>query len=108
MSRPTLEVADIIRVSGSRFSERHASRLAYQHRKVPSCRMLGTSVKLAASSWPIMPARRASPTSLRAVESRTLIVEGESDSMAARHSIIKDRERGRLAQKAKRSSRALA
>jgi hypothetical protein len=34
MSRPTLEVADIIRASGSRFSERHASRLAYQHRKV--------------------------------------------------------------------------
>ncbi len=34
MSRPTLEVADIIRASGSRFSERHASHLAYQHRKV--------------------------------------------------------------------------
>nr|WP_051978502.1 transposase zinc-binding domain-containing protein [Edaphobacter aggregans] len=34
MSRPTLEVADIIRASGSSFFERHASRLAYQHRKV--------------------------------------------------------------------------
>ena len=34
MSRPTLEVADIIRASGIRFSERHASHLAYQHRKV--------------------------------------------------------------------------
>src|ERR1700752_4717295 len=34
MSRPTLEVADIIRASGSSFSERHASHLAYQHRKV--------------------------------------------------------------------------
>ena len=31
VSQPTLEVADIIRASGSRFSERHASRLAYQH-----------------------------------------------------------------------------
>jgi hypothetical protein len=34
MSRPTLEVADIIRASGSSFSERHSSHLAYQHRKV--------------------------------------------------------------------------
>ena len=34
MSRPTLEVADIIRASGSSFSERHASHLALQHRKV--------------------------------------------------------------------------
>jgi hypothetical protein len=55
-----------------------------------------------------MPFFRASPIILRTAESRTLIVEGESDSMPARHSINKDRERGRLAQKAKRSSRALA
>jgi hypothetical protein len=34
MSRPTLEVADIIRASGSSFSERHSSHLALQHRKV--------------------------------------------------------------------------
>jgi hypothetical protein len=61
------------------------------------------SVRLAASSDPIKLFRLASPTSLRTAESRTLIVEGESDSMAARHSINKDRERGRLAQKAKRS-----
>jgi hypothetical protein len=52
--------------------------------------------------------RLASPTSLRTAESRRLIVEGESDSMAARHSINKDRERGQLAQKANRSSTALA
>ena len=37
--------------------------------------------RLAASSWPSMPARRASPTSLRTAESRTFIVEGESDSI---------------------------
>src|SRR5271168_4705563 len=34
MSRPTLEVADIIRGSGSNFWERHGSHLAWQHRKV--------------------------------------------------------------------------
>jgi hypothetical protein len=41
-------------------------------------------------------------TSFRTADSRTLIVEGESDSMPARHSINKDRERGRLAQNWKR------
>jgi hypothetical protein len=46
--------------------------------------------------------------SFRTAESQTLIVEGDSDSILARHSINKDRERGRLAQKANRSSRALA
>jgi hypothetical protein len=70
--------------------------------------MLGMSVRLAASSAPSIPFFRASETSFRTAESRTLIVEGERDSIAARHSINKDRERGRLAQKAKRSSRALA
>jgi len=34
MSRPTLEVADILRASGSSFLERHGSHLAPQHRKV--------------------------------------------------------------------------
>ena len=34
MSRPTLEVADILRVSGSSFVDRHGSHLAPQHRKV--------------------------------------------------------------------------
>ena len=34
MSRPTLEVADILRVSGSSFLARHGSHLAPQHRKV--------------------------------------------------------------------------
>jgi Putative transposase/Transposase zinc-binding domain len=34
MSRPTLEVADIIRGSGSSFLERHGEHLALQHRKV--------------------------------------------------------------------------
>jgi hypothetical protein len=34
MSRPTLEVADIIRTSGSSFWEQHGSHLALQHRKV--------------------------------------------------------------------------
>ena len=33
MSRPTLEVADILRVSGSSFVKRHGSHLAPQHRK---------------------------------------------------------------------------
>jgi hypothetical protein len=70
--------------------------------------MLGTSVRLEASSAPSMPFFRASPIILRTAESRTFLVEGESDSMPARHSINKDRERGRLAQKAKRSSSALA
>jgi hypothetical protein len=69
--------------------------------------MLGMSVRLAASSTPRIPFLRASETSFRTAESRTLIVDGESDSMPTRHSINKDRERGRLAQKAKRSSRAL-
>jgi Plasmid pRiA4b ORF-3-like protein len=44
-----------------------------------------------------MPARLASPTILRTAESRTFILEGESDSMPVRHSINKDRESGRLA-----------
>jgi hypothetical protein len=34
MSRPTLEVADIIRASGGSFWERQGSHLAWQHRKV--------------------------------------------------------------------------
>jgi Putative transposase/Transposase zinc-binding domain len=34
MTRPTLEVADILRASGSSFWERHGSQLAWQHRKV--------------------------------------------------------------------------
>jgi hypothetical protein len=34
MSRPTLEVADILRASGSSFLEQHGSHLASQHRKV--------------------------------------------------------------------------
>jgi hypothetical protein len=34
MSRPTLEVADILRTSGSSFWERYGSHLALQHRKV--------------------------------------------------------------------------
>jgi hypothetical protein len=34
MTRPTLEVADILRASGSSFWERHGSHLAWQHRKV--------------------------------------------------------------------------
>jgi hypothetical protein len=70
--------------------------------------MLGTSVRLAASSDPIMLFRVASPTSFRTADSRTFIVEGESDSMPVRHSINKDGERGRPAQNWKRSSSALA
>ena len=34
MTRPTLEVADILRACGSSFLERHGSHLASQHRKV--------------------------------------------------------------------------
>jgi hypothetical protein len=34
MTRPTLEVADIIRVSGNSFWEQHGSHYAWQHRKV--------------------------------------------------------------------------
>ena len=34
MSRPTLEVADIVRAAGNRFWEHHGSHLAWQHRKV--------------------------------------------------------------------------
>ena len=34
MNRPTLEVADIIRIAGDGFWERHSSHLAWQHRKV--------------------------------------------------------------------------
>jgi hypothetical protein len=67
---------------------------------------VGTSVRVAASSAPSMPFFRASQIIFRTAESRTFIVEGESDSMPARRSINKDRERGWLAQKAKRSSSA--
>src|SRR6202049_4957208 len=34
MSRPTLEVADIVRASGNSFWEHYGSHLAWQHRKV--------------------------------------------------------------------------
>ena len=34
MSRPTLEVADIVRAAGNRFWEKHKSHLAWVHRKV--------------------------------------------------------------------------
>ena len=56
--------------------------------------MLGTSVRFAASSAPIMPFLRASKTILRTAESRTLTVEGESASMVARYSIRRARLRG--------------
>ena len=74
--------------------------------RVPFWLMLGMSVRLAASSDPIRLFRLASPTSFRTADSRTFIVEGDNDSMPARHSINKDRERGRLAQNWNRSSRA--
>jgi hypothetical protein len=70
--------------------------------------MLGMSVRLAASSNPIMLFRLASPTIFRTAESRTLTVEGERASMPARHSISSARERGRLTQKANKWSSALA
>jgi len=44
--------------------------------------MLGISVRPSASSDPIMPLRRASPTIFRTAESRTFTVEGESDPHA--------------------------
>ena len=34
MSRPTLEVADIVRAVGNRFWEKHKSHFAWVHRKV--------------------------------------------------------------------------
>jgi hypothetical protein len=34
MSRPTLEVADIVRAVGNRFWDKHKSHLAWLHRKV--------------------------------------------------------------------------
>jgi hypothetical protein len=34
MSRPTLEVADIVREAGNRFWEKHKSHLAWLHCKV--------------------------------------------------------------------------
>ena len=34
MSRPTLEVADIVRAVGNRFWEKHKSHFAWLHRKV--------------------------------------------------------------------------
>ena len=40
MSRPTLEVADILRVAGSSFVARYGSHLAPQHRKVMDARPL--------------------------------------------------------------------
>jgi hypothetical protein len=73
------------------------SRVSQFPRRVPFCRMLRTSVRPAASSYPIRLSRLASPTILRTAERRTLIVEGDKDSMPARHSISNARERGRLA-----------
>ena len=46
MSRPTLEVADIVRAAGNRFWEGHKYHLAWVHRKVLDaivrCRHCGT------------------------------------------------------------------
>ncbi|MCU1314238.1 MAG: hypothetical protein JWM54_1995 [Acidobacteriaceae bacterium] len=66
------------------------------------------SVRLAASSEPIMFFRLASLTIFRAAERRTFTVEGERASMSAHHSISSARERGRRPQKANRWSSALA
>jgi len=70
--------------------------------------MLGTSVRFAASSAPSIPFFRASETIFRTAESRTLTVDEESSSMVARYSIRSARVRGRPAENANRSSRALA
>jgi hypothetical protein len=66
MTRPTLEVADILRASGSRFFERHASRLAYQHRKVMELssvaalrRWAGTAISVSAAAIRPSPITRA-------------------------------------------------
>jgi len=69
---------------------------------------VGVSVRLAASSADSIPFLRASETILRMAESRTLMVEADKLSSEARYSIRSSRVRGRTAEKAKRSSRALA
>jgi len=75
--------------SGTASSSLACSRFSQFPSRVPFWLMLGMSVRLAASSDPIMLLRLASPTSFRTAESRTFIVEGESHSMPARHSINK-------------------
>ena len=54
-------------------------------KRVPFCRMFGTSASLAASSTPMNPLRRPSATSLRTAESRTLVIEEKSASIEARY-----------------------
>lgn len=54
-----------------------ASRVSQFPSRTPFCRMLGMSVRLAASSWPIIPTRRASPTILRTYESWPLDVNSK-------------------------------
>ena len=49
MSRPTLEVADIVRASGNRFWEHHGSHLTWQHRKV-----LDAIVRCRTAAWAVI------------------------------------------------------
>jgi len=59
MSRPTLEVADIVRASGNRFWEHHRSHFAWQHRKVHALRPSGHLVQLVPEqALPKMPGER--------------------------------------------------
>ena len=56
--------------------------------------MFATSERLAASSTPIMPFRRASATSFRTAETRTLTVNGDKASIDARYSMNSARVNG--------------
>ena len=73
------------------------ARLSYRTVEEIAGRDIGT---------PTRPFRRASATSLRTAESRTLTVEGESTSIDARYSMKSAGVSGRPSARAKRSSRA--
>ena len=61
MSRPTLEVADIIRAVGNRFWEKHKSHFAWVHRKV-----LDAIVRCRTVALPQVPGQRACQVAGRA------------------------------------------
>src|SRR6202030_3956844 len=57
MSRPTLEVADIVRAAGNRFWEHHGSHPAWQHRKV-----LDAIVRCRTERWAVIAIRFPGPS----------------------------------------------
>jgi hypothetical protein len=78
MSRPTLEVADIVRATGNRFWEKHKSHLSWLHRKV-----LNAIVRCRTAHWAVI-AISASAAAIRSSRTTHAVAETAPSARATR------------------------